>query len=103
MGDKPTLVNGEMMEVFDLHCVALFPKIGANNMQETEGVEDLASSLAQGFEPFAVTVAMKNPPAAAIVGTVTPPKPIMGEKVWLRKKTRVPVQQAPVDNSPQQA
>lgn len=103
MNDKPRLVTGEMMEVFDVHCVALFPKMGANNMQEMEGLDEFASSLAQGYEPFAVTVAMKTPPAAPLLGSNMQQKPIMGEKVWLKKKSKVPVQPAPVDNAPQKA
>lgn len=87
----------DMMEMWDLNVISVFRSRDEKTGQDIYiGAEELQAALGQGYEPFAVSPTAQMPVSKGILGA--PQKPLIGEKVWLRKMNRVPV--TPVDNTP---
>lgn len=92
-----SILNGDHMEAWDMSFATLWPAKDKDNKATYVGIEELQNALAQGFEPFAVSIVNQDMPSTLVSG----PTKIFGDRVWFRKKKLVLV--APVDATPKKA
>lgn len=94
----PKLVEDQMQEIWDMNFVCLYPAPQPDGTMAYSGVDKLEEYLKIGYEPFAISMVSKMPAKAGLLTGAKEP-PLIGDKVWLRRKDRIKIE-PPVGTSP---